>query len=112
MQEANLLDVAHEASPYEDVVCVALCQSAAREIPRWSLVAVTEKKVHIFAVQSIVPYVTVSDPRLFVSLDRATIDAHSVDGELVLTDADTGREYRFECSAGQGEYVIKELRDS
>ena len=69
MPEANLLDVAHEASPYEDVVCVGLFQPAeragtgAKHLPQWSLVAVTESKVHIFAVRSIVPYATVSHPR-------------------------------------------------
>jgi hypothetical protein len=112
MPEANLIDVAHEASPYEDVVCVGLFQPAAREIPQWSLVAVTEKKVHIFAVRSIVPYVTVSEPRLFVSLDRTTTVARTIDNMLVLTDTDTGRDYRFDSSAGQGECVINELQRS
>lgn len=110
MQEANLLDVAHEATPYEDVVCVGLFQPAGRRMPEWSLMAVTEKKVHIFAVRSIVPYVTVSDPRLFISLDRATTVARTVDNLLVLTDADTGREYRFECPPEHGEYVLDELQ--
>ena len=110
MPEANLLDVAHEAIPYEDVVCVGLFRSAARRIPQWSLVALTEKKLHIFAVRSIVPYITVSDPRLFLSLDRATTVARTVDAVLVLTDTDTGREYRFEGAPGHAAYVLTELQ--
>ncbi len=116
MPEANLLDVAHEASPYEDVVCVGLFQPAeragtgAKHLPQWSLVAVTESKVHIFAVRSIVPYVTVSHPRQFATLDRATTVARTIDTVLVLTDVDTQREYRFDCSIGQCEYVLQELQ--
>lgn len=109
MQEANLIDVAHEASPYEDVVCVGLFEAAGQHIPQWSLLAVTEKRVHVYAVRSIVPYVTVADPRLFVSLDRTTTVARTVDTVLVLTDTDTGREYRFACAGGHAEYVLNEL---
>jgi len=114
--ETNLLDVAHDASPYEDVVCVGLFQRdghadvRGRQVPQWSLVAVTESKVHIFGVRSVVPYVTVSHPRLFATLDRATIAADMVDSILVLTDVERGREFRFECAADQGEYVIRELQ--
>jgi len=113
--EANLLDVAHDASPYEDVVGVGLFQrdghtdTRGRQVPQWSLVAVTESKVHIFGVRSVVPYVTVSHPRLFATLDRATIVARIVDSVLVLTDVERGREFRFECTAEQGEYVLREL---
>jgi hypothetical protein len=116
LPEANLLDVAHEAIPYDDVVSVGLFQPAAQagkeagNVPPWSLVAVTESKVHIFAVRAVVPYVTVSHPRRFASLDRATTVARTVDTVLVLADIDTGREFRFDSSAGQGEYVIKELQ--
>ena len=131
MQEANLLDVAHEAIPYEDVVCVGLFQPSgaidgmslglageeAQNVPRWSLVAVTPSRVCILAVRSIVPYVTVSHPRLFAALDRATTVAHTTTRTaltiVVLTDTKTGLQYRFECptshSLGHAAYVIKEL---
>jgi hypothetical protein len=115
VSEANLLDVAHEASPYEDVVSVGLFQpadrvGAGRQVPRWSLVAVTESKVHIFAVRSVVPYVTVSHPRLFATLDRKTTVARAADSVLVLEDVEAGREFRFDRAAGQGEYVLRELQ--
>ena len=115
MPEANLIDVAHEATPYEDVVCVGLFQPAgrgvgkARQAPAWSLVVVTESKVHILGVKPVVPYVTVSDPRLFATLDRATTVVRATTDTLVLADAVSGREYLLQYSAGHGERVIKEL---
>ena len=115
MPEANLLDIAHEASPYEDVVGVGLFQRGDQQgrephqVPQWSLVAVTESKVHIFAVRSVVPYVTVSHPRLFATLDRASTVATTAPGTLLLTDAANGRRYRFDCSEDQGEDIVREL---
>ena len=89
----------------------------SESVPRWSLVAVTPSRVCILAVRSIVPYVTVSHPRLFAALDRATTVAHTTTRMaltvLVLTDTKSGLQYRFECptshSLGHGAYVIKEL---
>lgn len=113
MAEANLLDVAHEATPYEDVVCVGLFQRQAsaprRELPMWSLLVVTESRIHILAVRPVVPYITVTEPRLFASLYRSTTVARVDNGVLTLTDI-SGRQYRFDTSTGQGEYVIKELQ--
>jgi len=108
--EANLLDVAHAASPYEDVVSVGLFKPTDERMPQWSLVAVTEANVHIFAVQAVVPYVTVSNPRLVASLDRGTTVVRTTETTLVLTDVHTGRAFRFERSTGQGECVINELQ--
>ena len=36
--------------------------------------------------------------------------ARTIDTVLVLTDVDTQREYRFDCSIGQCEYVLQELQ--
>ena len=115
MPEANLLDTAHEASPYEDVVGVGLFHRddehgrGPHQVPQWSLVTVTESKVRIFAVRPVVPYVTVSHPRLFATLDRATTVAETGTGTLLLTDMASGRHYRFECSDDQGEHIVREL---
>lgn len=115
MQEANLLDIAHEASPYEDVVGVGLFHRddqhgrGPHQVPQWSLVAVTESKVHIFSVRAIVPYVTVSHPRLFATIDRATTVAQTAPGIVLLTDMASGRQYQFECSDDQGEHIVREL---
>ena len=119
MQEANLLDVAHEAIPYEDVVCAGLFQPTAktRRIPGWTLVAVTPSRVCIIAVGSTVEHVTAADPRVVVALDRSKTVARVTTGGaltvLELTDVESGRQYRFECSNGESlgrQLVLEELQ--
>ena len=82
-----------------------------------TLLAVTPAHLHVTSARSTVPYVTISHPEQFATIDRARMSA-STSQRAALTilsrvDESAGREYRVECSSehsvGHGERVIEAL---
>jgi hypothetical protein len=77
--------------------------SIAEGVPRFTLVALTDTKLYLIGVHSVVQWVTFTRPTLFRVFDRSTVSInvqlhHLMPSVLTVVDLDRNEAYHFEGS--------------